>query len=156
MVWPQHADDPGKTGMLPPPAPEHMDTSPLAPSDQPPPPPPPHAQVDPPPPPPNDPQLVDPDDFGGAPNGHTPPPPPNDSFGMTVLKHACARLLTCPGGSMLRQSCDMVHDLPDVPMPTNCPSAKQCVDAIDHLSCTDNLDFTNAMSLPVCLQALQC
>jgi len=159
MVWPKHDDDPGKTGMLPPPAPEHMNTSPLAPSD--PPPSPPHAQINPPPqnPPPVDPQTppVDPDDFGGAPNGQMPSLPPGDnSFGMTVLKHACARLLACPGGSMLRQSCDMVHDLPDVPMPTNCPSAKQCVEAIDHLSCTDNLDFTNAMSLPVCLQALQC
>ncbi len=168
MVWPKHDGDPGKTGMLPP-APEHMNTSPFAPGDlspsQPqviPRPPPTPPQIDPPrPPPPSDTQLIDPDDFGGAPNGspntHLPALPPGDNnFGMTVLKHACARLLTCPGGSVLRQSCDMVHDLPDMPIPTNCPSAKQCVDAIDHLSCTDNLDFTNAMTLPVCLQALQC
>jgi hypothetical protein len=168
MVWPKHDDDPGKAGMLPP-APEHMNTNPLAPSDQPPTTP--HAQVAPRPPTQIDPQpprdqdpstaLQDPDDFGGAPNGapnaHPPSLPPGDnSFGMTILKHACARLLTCPAGNMLRQTCDMVHDLPDVPMPTSCPSANQCVEAIDHLGCTDNLDFTNAMTLPACLQALQC
>jgi hypothetical protein len=56
---------------------------------------------------------------------------------LTALAHACARLKTCPDpDASLSTMCDAFATLPTPPPPAGCTAAQRCLDAIDHLSCS--------------------
>jgi hypothetical protein len=59
------------------------------------------------------------------------------AFMITVLDHACTKLKSCPNSdqSTLSVLCDNVAMMPKAPNP-GCPAAQKCLDAIDHLSCS--------------------
>jgi hypothetical protein len=156
MVWPTGQSDSGKRALQPPPAPEHMETNPLPPSQ-----PqggggadpwsPPHSQVDPRPTPdpvpnpPDEPDDPDRDPFGGG--GVVGGTLGGASFLYTELDHACRKLKTCPDvdQSMLSMTCDLVSSMPKRPVPS-CAAAQRCLDAIDHMSCSQT-GFANPTSV---------
>jgi hypothetical protein len=147
MVMPQGTKkSDGK--MSAPPAPERMDMNPI-PEKQ--------SQVDPwsgapgsvprtpdPQPQPQPPAAVDPDDDdlwgsgagglgGGGAFGTN-----GANFMITALDHACTKLKSCPDvdQSTLSSVCEAVSMMPKPPSTGSCPAAQRCLNAIDHLSCT--------------------
>ena len=160
LLWPDKTKDAPKT-LPPPPAPERMDTNPLGPQ----------GSVTPSPPPPAD----DPwSDHGGAAGGGAPAPAPApvspdpdidpsdplaNPFGpgrgsptaqtsFTILKHACARIVSCGNTDPLfRATCDGVtRMIPNGPAPT-CAAAQRCIARLDSLDCDAALDVTNPSSV---------
>ncbi len=174
--------DSGKRVLEPPPAPELMDTNPgaksphggdqnsplpLPPLD----PKPPHAQITPPDPlptprhtpdplPPADPDADDFSGLGGATGGIT--------GGMVgglggnakmdtmaaLLKHACDRAKQCgstdPTATL---GCDALRVLPHGPPPT-CAAATRCLQKIDQMDCSAQVDPSAMMMLSDCMQAM--
>jgi hypothetical protein len=168
LVWPAGSRGAGKHGLVPPPAPERMDTDPLPSHGADPQP---SQGADPQPPQGADPQPPSQDPWGDQgradpPPRHAPdplppdPPSPDDTdvfggvgggpagagigglglhsdFMVTALRHACTRLKSCPNtDSSLLGMCDAFDMLPQRAVPSNCRSAKRCLEAIDHLSCS--------------------
>jgi hypothetical protein len=145
MVWPQSKKDRDpQRALQPPPAPERMDSDPLPPSA-------PdswagHSQVTP-PPPSAAPQmpLIPPGGFGDS----------QIEMMMAVTAHACARLTTCPNvDDVVRMACQMLaRNTPNVAPPT-CDAAKECLDAIDRLGCSDAATSAAMMTtIPSCVKA---
>lgn len=170
MLWPAKDKGDPKTS-APMPAPERMDTNPLAPQGSLTPPPPSHPQQ----PAPPDPPAADPwaNGNGAAPAAPDPNLDPADplhdpfaaqggapaaQFSMTILKHACDRLATCGNSDpMLRATCDgFSHILPNAPAPT-CAAAQRCLARVDALDCDAAADMTSPtsvmMDIKECLDA---
>ncbi len=148
MILPQDTPRTGSRKLPPTPAPERMETNPLPPKA---------SQIDPwgggpdpgaQPPQPQAPQTIDPNDLNVA------PADPDDLFGglggtggglgggagavmFNVVDKVCTKLKDCPDldQALISMACDQFKALPKMPMPTNCPSAQRCLDAVDHLSC---------------------
>ncbi len=145
MVWP-----PAKPGretheqqhsLPPPPAPERMDSDPLPPKSDPwat------HTQADPPPPPEDLPlKRVAPGNVAGA------------DMMLVVMSHACARLKGCPSADeSVRDMCDMFSQYSATAKPPSCDAAKQCLEQIDKLDCSQAATPSALLStIPSCLKA---
>ncbi len=156
----------GSGKMSAPPAPERMETNPLPENTQ--------GQLDPwdspqghvpsapdpqparPQPQPAPPSAPDPDDdlwggsgggvIGGTLGGSL--GTAGTDFMITVFDHACTKLKSCPDvdQSSLTTICDGVAMMPKNPLPSNCAAAQRCLDAIDHLDCT-NAQSTTPLSV---------
>jgi hypothetical protein len=168
LVWPRSHDE-GKHGLVPPPAPERMETNPLPPPPSPPassdPSSGPHSQVvprptpDPVPPPP---QQIQPDDDlnGPDPTPFGPGPIPHVDFLYTAIGKYCDKLKACPGADQdeLSSACDMVSALPKQPAPA-CPAAKRCLEHIEHLTCSQAIagnPMSTVMIFQDCAAAMSC
>jgi len=166
---------PGKRGLEPPPAPEHMDQNPLVPNA-------PHSQVSPPTPVPApdpnaaprhtpDPLPADPDvdpftglgQRGGLGRGLKNPFSGTGDMGMmgAVLRHACDRLKQCGStADTLRMVCDSMQAMPQSTAPS-CPAAQRCLTKVDQMACgTTGDDMTVIMGLMTglqdCVDAMSC
>jgi hypothetical protein len=141
MVMPQSTKkNDGK--MSAPPAPERMETNPM-PDKQ--------SQLDP--------WNSAPGGVPRTPDPVPPPPDPDDdlwgsggggvtgggafgthgaNFMITALEHACTKLKSCPDvdQSTLSSVCEAVSMMPKQPPMTGCAAAERCLNAIDHLSCS--------------------
>lgn len=153
MVLPEdEAKRGGKKQLMAPPAPDRMETSPMppqsgqidpwgSPDDQPDP----GAQPPMPATPDPDPDPPDPDDLFGGLGGSNPNPMMgglSGTFMLTMFHQACRKLQSCPGTDMqtLSAVCSQFNSLPRPAVPSGCPSAQKCLDAIDALDCSANLD----------------
>ena len=171
MIWPPAKpghDVHEQHGIQPPPAPEHMDSDPLPPQD-------PwagHTQADPPkarhtpdplPSKPDDTQLLPPDTFaGGTVGGITGGGgklfgggAPGTDMMLAIMNHACTRLKTCPDADeSTKDMCDMFSQYQAMMKVPDCDAAKQCLDQIDKLDCTQAATPTSLLStIPACLKA---
>jgi len=168
MVWPPAKPD--RTShdqheLQPPPAPEHMETDPLPPSQ--PDPSARHSQAEPPAPRHTpDPLPVQPtpgnidpqNPFGNAPGGLS-GLSLNGVAGadmmMAVMGHACARLKSCPDADeSVRDMCDMFSSYSRTAKTPDCDAAKQCLEMIDKLDCSAAATPAALMTtIPSCLKA---
>lgn len=152
----------GKKGLLAPPAPDRMETSPLpekssqadpwqsgpapnaAPDPQQPTPPDPQPRATPDPPRQPDPNS-DPDDLFGNLGGGSAfdqmLQSMNGTFALTMLNAACTKLQSCPGtsGGTVAMMCSSLTNFPHPALPANCPSARRCMEAIDKMDCNSSL-----------------
>jgi len=76
---------------------------------------------------------------------------------MLAMRHACARLTSCPGiDDDLASICSMVRTMPMPTSPVRCAAAQRCFDRVDHLSCsqmTSGDPMTAVMLLRECSAA---
>lgn len=149
MVLPEDdAKRGGKKQLMAPPAPDRMETSPMQPKA---------SQIDPwgspddqpdpgnrPLPPVPDPDPPDPDDIYGGLGGGNPMLGGGltGTFTLTMLHQACRKLQSCPSSDQqaLSAVCSQFNSLPRPPVPSGCPSAQKCLDAIDAIDCDANID----------------
>jgi hypothetical protein len=166
MIWPPAKpgrDSHEQRGMQPPPAPEHMDSDPLPahPQD-------PwagHTQAD----PPKARHTPDPLPQQQDPFANTPDPPDRIVGGTTpfgggaggtgmmlaIMNHACTRLKACPDADeSTKDMCDMFSQYQATTKVPDCDAAKQCLEQIDKLDCTQAATPTTLLStIPACLKA---
>jgi hypothetical protein len=174
MVWPPAKPDHTSRGqqqqreLQPPPAPERMDSDPLPPSQPQPQARPPasdlHGQAEPrhtpdPLPVAPAPRNTDPDDPFSSANGGLSGLSLKGIAGadmmMAVMGHACARLKACPDpDESVRDMCDMFSSYSGVAKAPDCDAAKQCLDLIDKLDCSQAATPAALMTtIPSCLKA---
>jgi hypothetical protein len=161
MLWPDHKKAPPKVDLLPPPAPERMNTDPLPERNTAPP------QVvkpdiDPPPPRQDPDDSTDDDDttgtqgsagagglkgpLGGNGLGLT----SNGTFALEVFKHACDRLATCTNADpAIGEACQQLRQMSGVLPPTGplCAAAQRCLATIDKLDCNTQVDAQQLFGL---------
>ena len=167
MVWPPAKpgrDTHEQRSLPPPPAPERMDSDPLPPKSDPwathgQADPPPHHTPDPlpptPPPPTNHVDPFDPLMAPGSLAGVTPGNLAGADMMLVVMSHACARLKTCPRtDESVRDMCEMFSQYSATAKPPTCDAAKQCLDQIDKLDCSQAATPAALLStIPSCLKA---
>ena len=170
MVWPAPSATAGKRAADPAlgPAPDHMDTNPLAPSGDPPPAATHKRTVPAPPPPAADPSLGT--DPWRDPDSHSQidplPLPPDDldhdsrlDLLTAAAQHWCRARAACPDGDPLMETaCIAVAQ--EAVTPPSCPATSRCLANFDHMSCTDRLDLGGIQRLFAtfddCSEAARC
>jgi hypothetical protein len=178
MVWPAHRDRDGKR-LLPPPAPERMDTQtpPVTPQIKPSTPP--AAQAA--PQNPWSPQPGDPAHHPGA--AQVDPPDPSDpdddpgsaddmfdalgsgrlrlnstgQIALAMTAHLCQKIARCSNDQATQTTCDSLLRTPARP-PASCPAFGRCLRQIDMLDCMPDLMRTGMQLLRLgdCADAMRC
>jgi hypothetical protein len=153
----------GKRQLMPAPAPDRMDTMPNKqsqadpwgnPDD-----PRPHAAPSPipdpnavpriTPDPPLAPDPNDPNDLFGQLGGGV-----NSMFLLSVANQACKKMKSCPDldSDALDIACGAFSQIPMPPVPTSCPSAQRCLDAIEHMDCDATSSTQNPLNTVMLFQ----
>lgn len=166
MVLPPDKENAGgKRQLMPTPAPDRMETSPMP--DK-------HGQANPNPSDPwatpGDPYAA-PDPQANIPQPRMTPDPPrgapdpddlfnglgsslNSMFLLTLANQACKKLKACPGAdhSTLDVVCDGFASMPIPPIPTSCAAAQRCLEAIDKMDCDTSAGSVNPLSSVMLMQ----
>jgi hypothetical protein len=82
-------------------------------------------------------------------------------FMFTMLDHACKKLKSCPDvDQSMTVICDSVPSMAPSGAPANCAAAQKCLDAIDHLSCSQAQNTSGPLAVYTmfqdCVEAANC